>query len=80
MVVGINNYPWLQNLTTPANDAEQIACLLHQHGGFQVVKRLPVTEKEGILVVEKNPSSQKLVNSAKLKQAIAELFNALSSL
>jgi uncharacterized caspase-like protein len=74
LVVGINNYPGLRKLKTPANDAEQIAYLLRKHGGFQVVKRLPVINEEGLLRVDENPSPEQLVTSAKLKEAIAELF------
>jgi Caspase domain len=74
LVVGINNYPGLQNLKTPASDAEQIASLLQKYGGFQV-KRLPVKDEEGLLSVDENPSPPQLVTSAKLKEAIAELFN-----
>lgn len=73
LVVGINNYPYLGNLKTPASDAEQIASLLGNHGGFQV-ERLPVKEKEEQLCVDENPSPQQLVTSTKLKQALAELF------
>jgi uncharacterized caspase-like protein len=75
LVVGINSYSWLQNLKTPAGDAEQIANLLRQHGGFQIVKRLPEKYEEGLIRVDDNPSPQQLVTSAKLKEAIAELFN-----
>jgi CRISPR/Cas system-associated protein Csm6/Txe/YoeB family toxin of Txe-Axe toxin-antitoxin module len=75
LVVGINDYPGLQNLKTPASDAERIASLLKKYGGFQIVKRLPVKEKEGLLSINENPSPYNLVTSAKLKEAIAELFN-----
>jgi Caspase domain/ATPase family associated with various cellular activities (AAA) len=75
LVVGINNYPWLQNLKTPASDAEQVASLLEKYGGFQIVKRLPVKDNEGLLTVDENPSPQQLVTSEILKKALAELFN-----
>jgi len=75
LVVGINNYTGMQKLKTPASDAEQIASLLQKHGGFEIVKRLPLTEKEGLLSVDENPSPQQLVTSETLKEAIAELFN-----
>jgi CRISPR/Cas system-associated protein Csm6 len=75
LVVGINNYPSLQNLKTPAGDAELIASLLQKHGGFQVVKRLPVKDNQGLLSVDENPSPQQLVTATTLQEAIAELFN-----
>ncbi|MCP6759732.1 MAG: caspase family protein [Fischerella sp. CENA71] len=75
LVVGINNYPGLQNLKTPAGDAELIASLLQKHGGFQVVKRLPVKDNQGLLSVDENPSPQQLVTATTLQEAIAELFN-----
>lgn len=75
LVVGINKYPGLQNLKTPAGDAEMIASLLQKHGGFQVVKRLPVKDNEGLLSVDENPSPQQLVTATTLQEAIAELFN-----
>ena len=74
LVVGINDYPGLQPLKTPAGDAEQIASLLQKYGGFHV-KRLPVKEKEGVVSINENPPPQQLVTLAKLKEAIAELFN-----
>ncbi len=75
LVVGINDYAELQPLKTPAGDAERIANLLREYGGFQIVRRLPVKEKEGLLSINENPSPYNLVTSAKLKKAIGELFN-----
>lgn len=34
LVIGINRYAYLDNLKTPANDAEKIAQLLEKYGGF----------------------------------------------
>ena len=77
LVIGINQYPFLkaspgdkaQNLTTPASDAEAIACLLEKHGNFNV-KRLPQANIDGKLQV--NPEGT--VKSEELEVAIANLF------
>ena len=50
LVVGINTYPKLGNLPTPANDAEAIAARLEQNGRF-TVKRLPDIETPGAIAV-----------------------------
>ncbi|MEA5553657.1 caspase family protein [Anabaena cylindrica UHCC 0172] len=72
LVVGINNYHSLQNLKTPAGNADMMAKLLQKHGGFQVVTRLPVKDNEGLLSVDENPSPQELVTATTLQEAIAE--------
>ena len=77
LVVGINQYPFLkaspgdkaQNLTTPASDAEAIACLLESHGGFKVT-RLPLSRIDGRLQVD----SEKTIKAEELEAAIANLF------
>lgn len=77
LVVGINQYPFLKNLTagqsqhlkTPAADAEAISQLLETYGDFQV-QRLPASNKDGKLQVD--PS--KVVTAAELEEAIADLF------
>jgi len=78
LVVGINQYPCLQetptskakNLTTPAGDAEAIAQLLEKYGDFQV-RRLPASNQDGKLRVD----SKKLLKAADLQEAITELFH-----
>lgn len=75
LVVGINNYPWhKKNLETPASDAEQIARLLKNFGGFEIVERLPVTTKQGSLRVDEKPLGEQQVTSEKLERQIAKLF------
>jgi energy-coupling factor transporter ATP-binding protein EcfA2 len=74
LIIGINDYPYLSNLKTPARDAEQIAQLLERHGGFRVT-RLPVTAQNTALQVDAKPRPEQLVKSADLKTAIAQLFN-----
>jgi hypothetical protein len=74
LIIGINDYPYLSNLKTPARDAEQIAQLLERHGGFRVT-RLPVTAQNTSLQVDVKPRPEQLVKLADLKTAIAQLFN-----
>lgn len=74
LVIGINDYPYLSHLKTPARDAEQIAQLLEHHGGFRVT-RLPVTAQNTSLQVDAKPRPEQLVKLADLKTAIAQLFN-----
>jgi energy-coupling factor transporter ATP-binding protein EcfA2 len=74
LIIGINDYPYLSNLKTPARDAEQIAQLLERHGGFRVT-RLPVTAQNTALQVDAKPRPEQLVKLADLKTAIAQLFN-----
>ena len=74
LIIGINDYPYLSNLKTPARDAEQIAQLLERHGGFRVT-RLPVTAQNTSLQVDVKPRPEHLVKLADLKTAIAQLFN-----
>jgi hypothetical protein len=74
LIIGINDYPYLSNLKTPARDAEQIAQLLERHGGFRVT-RLPVTAQNTLLQVDAKPRPEQLVKLADLKTAIAQLFN-----
>jgi len=74
LIIGINDYPYLSNLKTPARDAEQIAQLLERHGGFRVT-RLPVTAQNTSLQVDAKPRPEQLVKLADLKTAIAQLFN-----
>lgn len=75
LVVGINNYqdPGLQQLKTPANDAEAIAQCLRQYGDFQVIERLPTVYnplKNNALQVAANEQ----VTKKQLKQALEKLF------
>ncbi len=73
LVVGINQYPFLEgtstSLKTPAGDAEAIAQLLETYGDFRV-QRLPAS-----LIGEKmQVDPKKSLNKKELEDAIAELF------
>lgn len=70
LVIGINSYPELENLSKPAQDAEAIAQLLEQHGGFRV-RRLPEVNREGRLWVHEGGE----VRCKDVEEAIATLFN-----
>jgi uncharacterized caspase-like protein len=77
LVVGINQYPFLQDtpksqpkhLKTPAGDAEAIAQLLETYGEFRV-QRLPVGNINGKLQVDPG----KTVKAEELEKAIVNLF------
>jgi len=69
LVVGINSYVNLPNLSAPSEDAEAIAQRLEQDGNFQV-KRLPETVKDGKLQVGK----QTQVTLRELQEALKQLF------
>ncbi|MBD1998450.1 pentapeptide repeat-containing protein [Leptolyngbya sp. FACHB-541] len=69
LVVGINSYANLSNLSAPSEDAEAIAQRLEQDGDFQV-KRLPETVKDGKLQVGK----QTQVTLRELQEALKQLF------
>ena len=81
LVVGINQYPFLKdtptgkakNLTTPAADAEAIAQRLEEYGNFRV-RRMPEMIQGG----ERRVSSDGLVKSGALADAIIQLFNPVS--
>ncbi len=70
LVVGINQYPYISHLKTPALDAEALAHILQHYGNFRV-KRLPFTGQIDALQVDPKQS----VTVAELKTAIAQLFN-----
>ena len=74
LVVGINQYQDdnLHNLKTPALDAEAIAQILEQYGGFNVL-RLP--EATDAKITDFNISKTQKVNLADLKNALIKLFN-----
>lgn len=77
LVVGINKYPFLKDsqtsnykhLTTLAADAEAIAQLLENHGGFRV-KRFPDMNIDGKLQVDLN----KVVKVEELEAESLNLF------
>ena len=76
LVVGINQYPCLEDATgpakplrTPASDAEAIAQLLEADNNFQV-RRLPCSAIDGKLQVDPD----KLVNAEELEHEITKLF------
>jgi len=69
VVVGINRYPFLSHLSTPAFDAEAIAQMLEQYGNFRVW-RFPKTVADSTLQVDPNTA----VKAAELENAITQLF------
>ena len=73
LVVGINQYQddKLHNLKTPVLDAEAIAQILEQYGGFNVL-RLPKTTNAQI--TDFNITKKQKVNLADLKNALSKLF------
>jgi WD40 repeat protein len=70
LVVGINQYPYLENLEKPANSAEAIAQNLTLYGHFDTIIRLP--EKQGKI------DPDKTVTERELKDAIQNLFKPAS--
>ena len=46
LVIGNNNYRYMQGLLTPANDAQSVADLLEQNYGFKVTRLLDATSDE----------------------------------
>ncbi|WP_159788932.1 caspase family protein [Sodalinema gerasimenkoae] len=70
LVIGINSYPELSDLPKPAQDAEAIAQLLEEHGGFRV-RRVPEVNREGRLWVYEGAE----VRCKEVEEAIATLFN-----
>lgn len=73
LVIGINEYPSGNNLSTAAQDAERIAQLLEQHGGFEVY-RLPIYKGE------REVSQDLFVTLPELKTAITQLFQPKSGI
>jgi len=69
LVVGINQYPNLNSLRLPAQDAEAIAQLLEQQGDFRIT-RLPEIVKDGQVMIGGNSQ----VTTAQLKKALMQLF------
>ena len=70
LVVGINGYPELTDLSKPARDAEAVAQLLETYGDFRV-RRLPEANINSKLCI--NPDG--VVSGRELQNAIATLFN-----
>ncbi|TVP64038.1 MAG: caspase family protein [Leptolyngbya sp. LCM1.Bin17] len=70
LIIGINQYKRLSNLTSPATDAEAIAQILEKHGHFTTVRRLPEGFEDGVAQV--SPSGQ--VTRKQLREAIAQLL------
>ncbi len=69
LVVGINRYPFLNNLDKPASDAEAIADLLKNYGHFSVVHQIP-TIPDGTFKIDPKGN----VTAPELKEAIIKLF------
>ncbi|KYC40958.1 hypothetical protein WA1_25430 [Scytonema hofmannii PCC 7110] len=67
LVIGINRYPYMKNLSQPAKDAEAIARLLEDFGDFEV-HRLP--HKIG----KREVNSKELLQKQELEEAIKRLF------
>ena len=74
LVVGINSYPFFEegDLKAPAKDAEDLAQILEQYGGFKVT-RLPNICREGKWEVNGDDSAQ--VKADELQEAISNLFH-----
>lgn len=71
LIIGINRYDRLKRLLLPSSDAEAIAGLLAEHGGFRIT-RLPeriAPDRTGVVI---DPDAR--VNEAHLRQAIIRLF------
>jgi uncharacterized protein YjbI with pentapeptide repeats len=75
LVVGINIYDHMENLLTPASDAEAIAEVLETRGGFTVVRRLPEVV-DSTSKIQINPKGK--VTVEQLKAALIQLFNPKS--
>jgi WD40 repeat protein len=73
LVVGINQYPFGDNLTTPATAAEKVSQLLEKYGDFEV-HRLP--SQEGVRQVD----PEQVVSLEELEQAILQLFQPKSGM
>jgi uncharacterized caspase-like protein len=69
LIVGINQYPQLNSLRLPANDAEAIAQLLETQGEFRITRLPEVVKDEQVMIGE---NSQ--VTTAQLKKALIQLF------
>ena len=54
LVVGISQYAHLQNLRSPAVDAEAIAEILTRQGDFRVLRLSEVIDAEGDLTIGVN--------------------------
>jgi hypothetical protein len=71
LVVGINEYAYLDNLSTAAKDAEEIAQLLMRWGNFDVIRLLSPPVEGGKCQVA--PKGEVMADN--LETAIANLFN-----
>ncbi len=72
LVIGINQYVYLNHLQTPAADAEAIAQLLEKDGNFDVIRRFPEMVKDGRRCIDPDPPSD-AVSIAQLEDAIHSL-------
>ncbi len=73
LVIGINQYVYLNHLQTPAADAEAIAQLLEKDSNFDVIRRFPEMVKDGRRCIDPDPPSD-AVSIAQLEDAIQNLF------
>lgn len=71
LVVGINRYPYMKNLSQPAKDAEAIARLLEDYGDFEVQRLPSQTGKREV-------SPKELLQKQELEEAIKRLFHPKS--
>jgi tetratricopeptide (TPR) repeat protein len=69
LVVGINQYPHLNSLHLPAQDAEAIAQLLETQGEFRITRLPEIVENEQEIIGKNTP-----VTTAQLKKALIQLF------
>jgi len=73
LVIGINQYLYLNPLRTPSVDAEAIAQLLEKYGDFDVIHRFPVMTKDGRRCIDPDPPAT-AVSIAQLEPAIQNWF------
>lgn len=74
LIVGINRYKALQQLSNSAADAESIAHVLEMSGEFKITRLPEGIAEDGQLKVSPNRE----VNTAELKKAIADLFKPVA--
>jgi pentatricopeptide repeat protein len=75
LVIGINQYYNLKNLTSAVNDAEAIATILEQQGNFQVKKMPGYKDENDRVRVHPSPDSKKAMTLRRLTDEIKNFFN-----
>jgi tetratricopeptide (TPR) repeat protein len=75
LVIGINQYYNLKNLTSAVNDAEAIATILEAQGNFQVKKMPGYKDENDRVRVHPSPDSKKAMTLRRLTDEIKNFFN-----